>query len=268
MEIECRRCGKSQPPIQYEKNRKTCRSCRKEYKAKHIKECEFCKKEFRTAKKSDRFCNPKCFSQTRVAVVSRDCAYCGNQVEMAPSVKERNALSYCNQKCRTQHMKMTMVGENNPNYDRIEKPCDGCGKTTLFQPFLLRSLKHNFCSSECHKRNIGRFYSGSNNPNWNKHLTPEERLETRRYPEYYEWRKKVYERDSYTCQCCGSSKSGTLNAHHIENYSSNKSKRTDVDNGITLCVDCHGAYHKEYGYFNNTPDQLIEFFNIYQGILL
>lgn len=268
MNIKCRRCEEILPPSQYEKNRKTCRTCRKKYKAKHKKKCEFCGKYFRTAKKTERFCNAKCFSQTRVVKVERNCAYCGNKVKMIPSVKAKNSVSYCNQECRTLHLKEVMTGENNPNYNQVEKACDGCGKNTLFHPFLLKSLKHNFCSNKCFRKNIGKFYSGSNNSNWNRDLSLEERLKSRRYPEYYEWRKNVYERDCYTCKCCGSSKSGTLNAHHIENYKNNKEKRTDVNNGITLCKDCHKFFHKRYGYFNNNSKQLNEFLKLYQDTLV
>jgi hypothetical protein len=59
-------------------------------------------------------------------------------------------------------------------------------------------------------------------------------------------------------------KGGSLNAHHIENYSSNPDKRTDVNNGITLCEKCHsvnfeGSFHNTYGTWNNSKKQLIRF---------
>ena len=69
--------------------------------------------------------------------------------------------------------------------------------------------------------------------------------------EYNNWRKQVYERDNYTCQCCKmkrtSSYQPSLNAHHIENFASNPSKRTDVNNGVTLCEICHNKFHSIYG---------------------
>jgi hypothetical protein len=75
------------------------------------------------------------------------------------------------------------------------------------------------------------------------------------------WRRTVFERDSYTCQCCGHTGSG-LNAHHLYNYSSRKDLRLDVSNGITLCQKCHRsseyAYHKLCGNRRNTPEQFYQ----------
>lgn len=66
--------------------------------------------------------------------------------------------------------------------------------------------------------------------------------EERRTPEYYKWRKSVFERDNYTCQVCGQV-GGSLNAHHIELFSKNIEKRIDINNGITLCINCHKKIH-------------------------
>lgn len=69
----------------------------------------------------------------------------------------------------------------------------------------------------------------------------------RNSPEYNEWRNSVFQRDNYTCKMCGT-KGGKLNAHHIELWSKNDDLRFSVDNGITLCVDCHKKLHKNGGY--------------------
>ena len=76
-----------------------------------------------------------------------------------------------------------------------------------------------------------------------------------------QWRNDIFKRDNYTCQACGDSSGGNLNAHHIENFSDFEEKRYDVDNGITLCDTCHlpqyeGSFHFIYGTSNNTKDQL------------
>lgn len=64
--------------------------------------------------------------------------------------------------------------------------------------------------------------------------------------EYAEWRKKVFERDNYTCRMCGK-RGGKLRAHHIKRYRSAISERTVVENGITLCNDCHKLLHHMEG---------------------
>lgn len=57
---------------------------------------------------------------------------------------------------------------------------------------------------------------------------------------YDKWRKEVLERDNYTCRLCGNAEDDViLNVHHIEKYSENEELRTDVNNGITLCYECH-----------------------------
>lgn len=87
----------------------------------------------------------------------------------------------------------------------------------------------------------------------------------RRSKEYLNWRNSVVTRDNYTCQCCGAY-GGRLNAHHIINFELNKESNYDINNGITLCVRCHGipikdSFHNKYGTINNTPEQLEEFIN-------
>lgn len=104
-------------------------------------------------------------------------------------------------------------------------------------------------------------HKGELSPTW-KGGTSYHRVERSTY-EYRYWRKSVFERDLYTCQCCGDkSKKGNkveLNAHHIKNWKDNEDLRYDIDNGITLCDKCHTKFHSEYGKKNNTEQQLKEF---------
>jgi len=75
------------------------------------------------------------------------------------------------------------------------------------------------------------------------------------------WRKKVYERDGYNCVVCGKH-GGDLNAHHLEAYDSNAELRFSVDNGVTLCPDCHILFHKAYGFGGNTKEQFDEWVKV------
>lgn len=106
---------------------------------------------------------------------------------------------------------------------------------------------------------------GENNPCWRGGTTSELQL-ARGSSEYPIWRKSVFERDNYTCQCCGDSSGANLNAHHLQNFSVYKELRYDVNNGITLCENCHGfkfenSFHSIYGTQNNSKEQLLEYIN-------
>lgn len=60
--------------------------------------------------------------------------------------------------------------------------------------------------------------------------------------EYVQWRKAVFVRDGFQCQVCNRV-GGKLNAHHIKPFAKYKELRFDVDNGITVCVECHKDIH-------------------------
>jgi len=83
-----------------------------------------------------------------------------------------------------------------------------------------------------------------NNPirNWKGGITPMQTL-VRNSQAYQEWRKAVFERDDYRCFDCGArSEKGNsiyLHAHHIYPFAAFPRIRLMVENGITLCSDCH-----------------------------
>ncbi len=66
-------------------------------------------------------------------------------------------------------------------------------------------------------------------------------MSDRKGKEYIKWRKAVFERDNYKCVKC--KKKGNLQAHHKKSYSKYPELRFVVDNGMTLCLDCHSVKH-------------------------
>jgi len=64
----------------------------------------------------------------------------------------------------------------------------------------------------------------------------------RKTKEYRMWKVAVVKRDK-VCQCCGSKQN--RHAHHIKHATYSPELRFDVDNGITLCKDCHMIVHNK-----------------------
>lgn len=94
--------------------------------------------------------------------------------------------------------------------------------------------------SEEHKEKLRRAKLGRRGPlcsNWKGGLTPINKR-IRNSLEYAAWRKSVFERDSYTCVICGEN-SKYLNADHIKPFALYPELRFVLQNGRTLCVDCH-----------------------------
>lgn len=71
-------------------------------------------------------------------------------------------------------------------------------------------------------------------------------IDDRHCKEYKLWRKAVFERDNYTCQICGATDK-KLNAHHIKRFAKDFANRFNVENGMTLCAECHRKVHKTEG---------------------
>lgn len=78
---------------------------------------------------------------------------------------------------------------------------------------------------------------GKNNPRWKGGVTLINE-QIRKSLEYRLWRKAVFERDNYTCIFCGQC-GGDLEADHIKPFSDYPELRFAIDNGRTLCVNCH-----------------------------
>lgn len=84
---------------------------------------------------------------------------------------------------------------------------------------------------------------------------------------HQKWAKKVKQRDNYTCQLCFASGSGVyLHSHHLNSWDLFPDQRYQLDNGITLCNQCHFSFHKISGLGTNTKYQFEQFKVLFQTI--
>ncbi len=123
--------------------------------------------------------------------------------------------------------------------------CKGCkGK---FQTSKEKGYAQTtYCSRNCYKK----YFTGTRGKkrksnvvpthwNWKGGITPINHA-LRQSLEYEDWRKKVLERDDYTCLNCGQI-GGWLEVDHIKPWSRFPKLRFDITNGRTLCKPCHIA---------------------------
>ena len=98
------------------------------------------------------------------------------------------------------------------------------------------SNKKAYMSIELRKRTSER-QKGEKSHRWKGGIT-DEKMKIRNSLEYRLWRESVFKRDNYTCVWC-LQRGGKLNADHIKPFSIFPELRFAIDNGRTLCLDCH-----------------------------
>lgn len=90
--------------------------------------------------------------------------------------------------------------------------------------------------SEETKVKIGVANTGSKSHLWKGGITKiNQKIRTSK--EYKLWRKSILERDKYQCIWCGSTEN--LEVDHIKPFSLYPELRFAIDNGRTLCHECH-----------------------------
>jgi len=180
------------------------------------------------------------------------CSQCGIEFDKPDWYIKRNMKNhFCSSQCNaTFHS-----GEDSPRWNSIESVCPNCGDKFIIKKSQNERCKVSCCSKECmyeYRRNNGHMVR-EDNPNWQGGKT-EFNHEIRELGLYKDWRDACFIRDDYTCQKCNKV-GGDLHVHHktsfkelIKNIEDHKQARNcpelwNIDNGITLCVDCHKLEH-------------------------
>jgi 5-methylcytosine-specific restriction endonuclease McrA len=196
-------------------------------------------------------------------MIKVSCIGCGKNFTTYPSLIEIGRGKFCSNKCKYWAARDRWTKENNPRWGGggVEKRCSVCSKHFSVERYRTATAK--FCSPRCSQvyqwgrpdyrknqvekhigqppsakqRLIARSRRGPLSPNWRGGVTPlHSRI--RKQIESVNWRKAVFERDGFTCVFCGK-RGGRLNADHIKPFAMFPELRFDLDNGRTLCVDCH-----------------------------
>jgi len=97
------------------------------------------------------------------------------------------------------------------------------------------SEEYRIRKSLMHRGNKSHFWKGG--------LTAKSKI-IRNSSEFKLWREAIFSRDDWTCQNCRKRNGSELHPHHIKSFSEYPQFRFVVNNGITLCLDCHKALHR------------------------
>jgi len=176
------------------------------------KSCQKCGEEFRKSV----FCSKKDWKGRKYCSKS-----CSNSVNSKGNKHMLGRVSLNKGKKFPQYS-----GKNNPNWKGgdITKTCKQCGN--VFTRALNRKGRTaKYCTKKCSEIDRDEGKSTINN-------------RIRKSKEYKLWRTAVFERDDYTCIWCGI-RGNYLNADHIKPFALFPELRFAIDNGRTLCVDCH-----------------------------
>lgn len=160
--------------------------------------------------------------------MKKNCKICNKEIikPINESIHNwENRHLYCSKKCKIESMK---------------------GKTYSPEVNLKKGRKGHLVSIETRKK-IANSKRGSKSHFWRGGVSKPNEL-FRETLDYRLWREAIFKRDDWTCIWCNK-RGGILNADHIKPFALFPELRLAIDNGRTLCIDCHkttDSYGKTY----------------------
>lgn len=194
--------------------------------------CEYCEQVFSSRYPKAKFCSRRCANtlgakkRSEKARIVLTCKICTKQFKV---LKDRLSAKYCSNPCHYVAKSLSMKG-----------------KRPFSREIILEVNRRKKGVPNLKNRGERPSVSGSKHWNWQggiSTLNKKEREIAWYTNRYTTWRKSVYRRDNYTCQDCGVQKT-VLHAHHIKSWKDYPEYRYELDNGVTLCQNCHINTHR------------------------
>lgn len=171
--------------------------------------------------------------------IIKECTFCKKEFYVKPSHIHRRTM--CSKKCAGELLSKTQVGHNNPYYrGEVFTTCEICDTIFRQTPSRIEEGRKR-CSNKCRAISM----SGEKSKWWVHDRTLIKTSENRMSAVYIKWRKKVHKRDNSICRMSNEKCKGSLEVHHILNWSEYPENRYDTSNGITLCHYHHPRGRKK-----------------------
>jgi len=204
-------------------------------------ECKNCGGKFTVTKSEFEkhgegvYCSAKCRDLGKRNRVETECYICSETFKMKKSKYNKCKNTYCSRECSS---------KGKTKNGTIICECNYCGEEFRVAKSNYKKGQGKYCSQKCYGLSLR-----SSNP------------DLRKSSEYRQFRETVLERDEYRCVKCGGDTD--LHVHHIVPIYEDESLATDVENGKTLCVNCHADEHQQMG--DNKVVALLESKGDYTG---
>lgn len=156
-----------------------------------------------------------------------NCIICNTEYRAVSDFKERKQ-KYCSKECWNIRA-------------RLINNCLFCSCEII----TFKSVNKKYCNQKCRDEDYKTRMKGENSHFWLGGKTKESKIR-KTCAAYREWRLSVFTRDNFTCVMCGI-KDRTIEADHIKAQSEYPELIYELNNGRTLCHECHKKTDN-YGY--------------------
>lgn len=201
------------------------------------KQCIICNKTFfkaptksKTEWNKMKFCSKKCYwtsPHKKISTVDKTCPECNQTFSRKPKEsikqwgKKKFCSFHCNGKATLRGHKVWNKGKEWPEETKKRLRTARLGKKHKTETRLKMSFAHSGAKNHNYidgrTRNSGKHY---NDLRWKL------------------WREIIFARDNWICQNCFK-QGGKLEPHHIKGWAKFPNLRYEIENGTTLCRNCH-----------------------------